>query len=72
MEYMTTRHKTKIVFGKRSHKDIYRYASLEQLVGKTIEAIGTTVVDGPNNYEPCTILFFTDKTKHGFVHPGNT
>ena len=61
---------TKIIAGKKSSLP-FKHVPLAEIVGKTIQAIGTTTVDGPNGQEPCTILFFTDRTKHGFVHPTN-
>jgi hypothetical protein len=51
------------------HRGRYREALLKDLVGKKIEAIGHTTSDGPYGDEPCTVLFFTDGTQHGFVHP---
>jgi hypothetical protein len=47
----------------------YRHVSLDHLVGKTVQAVGHDEVEGPYGMEPCTVLFFTDATCHGFVHP---
>jgi hypothetical protein len=40
-----------------------------QLIGKTIEAVGWSSVEGAYGNEPMTVLFFTDKTFAGFIHP---
>lgn len=61
--------KVRIDFGKKITPRQYQDIPLGATVGKTIEAIGTTTVEGAEGNEPCTILFFTDKTRHGFVHP---
>lgn len=39
------------------------------LVGKTIQRISCTTVEGAWGDEPVTLLHFTDGTEHGFVHP---
>lgn len=61
--------RTKIIAGKKSHQGKYPHVALGEIVGKTIEAIGTTTVDSAYGDEPCTILYFKDGTQHGFVHP---
>lgn len=54
-----------VVFGKCS-KINYTHIALEKTIGKKIEAVGF----GYNiNEEPMSMLFFSDGTKHGFVHP---
>lgn len=65
--------KIKIYDGKLSHptKEYKEVGVDASLVGKTVEAVGNTTVPGPNGNEPCTVLFFTDKTRHGFVHPSD-
>ena len=61
----------RIIVGQKRHKR-YKHGQIDDLVGKTVEAVGITTVDGPYGKEPCTMLFFTDGSKHGFVHPVDT
>jgi hypothetical protein len=62
--------RVKVVRGEK--KGRYRQVGIEEIVGKTIEAVGVTTVPSNDGDEPCTILYFTDKTCHGFVHPANS
>ena len=48
-----------------------QFTAVDQLVGKTVEAVGASSVQGPNGDEPMTVLLFTDATWHGFVHPAD-
>lgn len=61
----------KIIAGKRQKGACYKHVALEDTVGKTIEAIGMTEVEGAYGNEPCVMLHFTDGTKHGFVLPSD-
>jgi len=61
--------KVKIIAGTKSGR--YEAVALESLVGKTVEAIGNTTVEGANGPEPCINLYFSDKTYHGFVLPSD-
>jgi hypothetical protein len=47
----------------------YHDISLEEIVGKTVEAVELTGTEGAYGREPCVLLFFTDNTRHGFVLP---
>jgi hypothetical protein len=66
---MSKRFKIDIVHGVKSRQNQYRHVQLKDIVGKTVEAIGATRVEGPYGDEPCTMLFFDDGTRYGFVHP---
>lgn len=48
-----------------------RHCPFEQTLGREIVAHGFGVVDSSNGLEPCTYLFFSGGTYHGFVHPGD-
>lgn len=63
--------KVKVYAGKKIHKGEYLRVPVEDTVGKTVEAVGLTTVDGAFGDEPCTVLFFSDGTMHGFVHPAD-
>jgi hypothetical protein len=60
-----------ITQGQLSHpaEEYTEISENDSMVGKTVEAVGNTTVPGQYGNEPCTVLFFTDKTRHGFVHP---
>ncbi len=62
--------RTKIIAGKKVTKRA-KVAPLQALVGKTIAAIGIAAVPSAYGPEPCTVLYFTDGTRHGFVHPSS-
>ena len=49
--------------------DRYSPVALEDLAGKTIEAVLLDSVEGGDGEEPCLQLLFTDGTQHGFVLP---
>ena len=55
-----------ITAGKQTNSE-YEHVMLDDLVGKTIEAIGWTSVEGPDGDEPCIVLFCDGGTRHGFV-----
>lgn len=57
------------IFAGEKRKGHYKHVGLEKIVGKTVEAVGLTTVEGADGHEPCTMLYFTDGTRHGFVHP---
>jgi hypothetical protein len=57
--------KVKVLYGEKT--GTYKGVAFEQLVGKTIQAIGVTTVEGENGSEPAVVLFFKDGTKHTFV-----
>lgn len=59
----------KVIAGKKRKGVRYQHVTLEDTVGKTIEAVSQTEVDGAFGHEPCIVLHFTDGTKHGFVLP---
>ena len=40
-------------------------------MGKTVQGVAETTVEGENGSEPCVTLLFTDGTRHGFVLPGD-
>lgn len=42
--------------------------SAVDMVGKTVAGVGFTY-DGPYGSEPETVLYFTDGSWHGFMHP---
>jgi len=63
--------KIKVFAGKKTHKGKYKHIPIEDTVGKTVEAVGSTTVDGAFGDEPCTVLLFSDGTMHGFVHPAD-
>lgn len=63
--------RTKIIHGKKSRKGTYKAVALQETVGKKIEAIGETTVEGAYGDEPCIVLFFDDGTQHGFVLPSD-
>ena len=50
-------------------KQKFKHVELREIVGKTILKIGHGKVEAAFDDEPCTMLYFTDGTKHGFVHP---
>jgi hypothetical protein len=58
-----------LIYGTRTPRVNYRHVALEAIVGKTIQGVATTTVQGENGDEPCVMLLFTDGTKHGFVLP---
>ena len=49
----------------------YEEVTLDAIVGKTIQGIARTTVEGESGKEPCVMLFFSDGTKHGFVLPAD-
>jgi hypothetical protein len=49
----------------------YKHVDLNKIVGKTVERVAGENVEGAFGDEPCTMLYFTDGTKHGFVHPSD-
>lgn len=46
-------------------------ASWRSLKGKTIASVGHDSVEGSWGPEPMTVLWFTDGTWFGFVHPAD-
>jgi hypothetical protein len=58
----------KIVYGKKS-RAAYRDVYPVDLLGKTIEAIGYGTIDTDDGQMPCTVVLFTDGSRHAFVHP---
>lgn len=52
-------------------KHEYRHVALDEIVGKTIQGIARTTVEGANGDEPCVMLFFSDGTRHEFVLPAD-
>ena len=62
--------KETIISGTKKRRS-YRHIALEEIVGRTIEAIAETTVEGNYDPEPCVVLCFTDGTKHGFVLPSD-
>jgi hypothetical protein len=63
--------KVKITAGKKKPRIKYKMLSFEDTVGKTVEAVGTTQVEGAYGFENCILMFFTDNTKTGFVIRGD-
>jgi hypothetical protein len=60
----------KLIAGKPLHTIAsYKGVSLEDSVGKTIEAVIRRTVPSNNGDELCFDLLFTDQTKTGFVVP---
>jgi hypothetical protein len=55
------------ISGKKKGK--YEPTTLQNLVGKTIEAVEQSMIDGNYGKELCVTIYFTDKTQHGFVLP---
>ena len=47
----------------------FKEVALDAIVGKTIQGIAWTTVEGESGSEPCVTLFFSDNTRHGFVLP---
>ena len=50
----------------------FEEVALDAIVGKTIQGMARTTVEGENGREPCVMLFFSDGTRHGFVLPGDS
>lgn len=44
---------------------------LHDIIGKTIECVVLTTVEGAYGDEPATKLLFTDGTDYTFIHPVN-
>jgi hypothetical protein len=63
--------KLKLMYGTKTPRLDYRHVALENIVGKTVQGVAETTVQGENGNEPCLMLLFTDGTKHGFVLPGD-
>ena len=61
--------KRKILFGEISKPNASKEIPLSEAVGKTIQAVVSTMVDGRYGLEPCIELHLTDGTKIGFVLP---
>jgi hypothetical protein len=61
----------KLMHGTRTPKHNYRHVALDDIVGKTVQGVARTTVQGANGDEPCVMLLFTDGTRHGFVLPGD-
>jgi hypothetical protein len=59
----------KTLFGKLRKNNTYDEVSLQNIIGQTVEAVRIGEVDGGYGPEPCTMLYFTNNTRHGFVHP---
>jgi hypothetical protein len=62
------------IMAKPQHKPSkheFRHVALDEIVGKTIQGIARTTVEGANGDEPCVMLFFSDGTRHGFVLPAD-
>lgn len=54
--------------GELKQDETYRHASLDWVIGKKLEAVGSSSWDGPHGPEPMTVLFFEGGLFHGFVH----
>lgn len=63
--------KLRMLFGKKDAKLGYTHVELAEIVGKTVQGVGRTTVEGEYGDEPCVMLLFTDGTKTGFVLPGD-
>ena len=61
----------KLMHGTKVPRRNYRQVALGEIVGKTVQAVAETTVEGENGSEPCVMLLFTDGTRHGFVLPGD-
>jgi hypothetical protein len=59
--------KLKMTYGTRTPGLNYREVTLDQIVGKTVQGVARTTVQGESGREPCLVLLFTDGTRHGFV-----
>ena len=59
----------KMTHGTKAPGRNYRQVALDEIVGKTVQGVARTTVDGAHGDEPCAMLLFTDGTKHGFVLP---
>lgn len=60
--------RVKIIYGQRT-KCKARLIDLGQVVGKTIEAVGTTTTESAFSDEPCIMLYFKGGTRYAFVVP---
>lgn len=60
--------KRKLLFGTRRQSP-YTHTPLGNVVGKTIEVVSQTTVEGSDGDEPCLMFGFTDGTEHGVVMP---
>lgn len=49
----------------------YVGVELENCLGQRLVAVGYGTSDSLYEEEPVTILFFENKTRHTFVHPGD-
>ena len=63
--------KQKLIHGTKTPRVNYRQVALGDIVGKTVQGVARTTVEGENGSEPCVMLLFTDGTRHGFVLPGD-
>jgi hypothetical protein len=59
----------KTLFGKRKMNMTYDHVDLSYVVGKTVECVCIGELRGAYGWEPCTVIYFTDNTRHAFVHP---
>jgi hypothetical protein len=65
--------KINITNGKITGKaSSYKNVPLNEIIGKTVIAVGDTTVPGAYGPEPCIYLFFSNGTKTGFVLPVDT
>jgi hypothetical protein len=55
------------IAGQKTRRQ-YEHVRLDAIIGKTIEAVTETTVEGAWGVEPCIELCVTDGTKHGFVN----
>ena len=62
--------KAKIIHGRRKCKT-YRHVSLVEIVGETLEAIGSTTTESNWDDEQCLQLFFSNGKRHDFVIPAD-
>jgi hypothetical protein len=61
--------KLKLIHGTKTPGLKYRQVALDEIVGKTVQGVARTTVQGADGDEPCLVLLFTDGTRHGFVLP---
>ena len=69
--WRTVMAKLKMTYGTTTPGLNYREVTIDQIVGKTVQGVARTTVQGENGSEPCVVLLFTDGTRHGFVLPGD-
>ena len=63
--------KVRVIHGEKQCKK-YKKATLEEIVGETLEAIGFTTLPGAWGNEPCFILYFSNGKRYYFLVPTDT